>query len=60
MTSFNSHNPLQKKWRIGAREIIYIIAGILVCIYMLVFFFREIRSEEKYYKHISNEHKHER
>jgi uncharacterized membrane protein YuzA (DUF378 family) len=57
MHSFKSHDPLQKKWRIGTREIIYIIAGALVCIYMLVFFFKQIQSEKKYYQHINNEHK---
>jgi uncharacterized membrane protein YuzA (DUF378 family) len=58
MTSSNGHNPLQKKWRIGTREIIYIIAGLLIGIYMLFFFFREIRSEEKFMKHINKEHNH--
>jgi len=58
MTSFKSQTPLQKKWGIGTREIIYIIAGILVCIYMLFFFFRETRNEEKFMKHINKEHNH--
>jgi hypothetical protein len=58
MTSFKSQNPLQKKWGIGIREIIYIATGILICIYMLFFFFRETRNEEKFIKHINKEHNH--
>jgi len=58
MGSYNSHTTLQKKWRIGTMNIIYIIAGLLIFIYMLVFFFKEIRNEENYSKHINKEHNH--
>jgi hypothetical protein len=58
MASGKSQNPLPGNWGIGTREIIYIIAGVLICIYMLFFFFREIRNEENFMKHINKEHNH--
>ncbi len=58
MSSFNSHSTFLKRRRTGAFNIIYIIAGLLIAIYMLIFFFREIRNEEKFSKHINKEHNH--
>jgi uncharacterized membrane protein YuzA (DUF378 family) len=58
MASFKSDNPLHKKWKVGTREIIYIISGILMIIYMLFFFFREVKKEENFQKHINKEHGH--
>lgn len=58
MASYKSHDQLHSKRRLGIRKIIYIIAGVAVCIYMLLFFLREIRKEENYWKHINKEHGH--
>jgi hypothetical protein len=56
-SSKNVHLP-GRKWKLNARNMIYVIGGLALCIYMLIFFFHEIKKDERYWKHINKEHGH--